>query len=103
MKSLIVKVVLPILLILLFSYASAQQKQIESRDQFHLNRGVTSHDKGQLDQAISDFTKALEINPRLAEAYYNRGIVYSEKGQLDQAISDFTKALEINPRLARPL
>jgi tetratricopeptide (TPR) repeat protein len=49
---------------------------------------------------ISDFTQALEINPRLAMAFYNRGTAYGKKGQYDQAISDFNKALEINPRYA---
>jgi len=33
------------------------------------NRGLAYSDKGQYDQAISDFTKALEIKPRFAAAY----------------------------------
>ncbi len=53
------------------------------------------------DQAISDFNKALEINPKDAEAYFNRGIVHLEKGRYEQAISDYTKALEIDPRNAK--
>jgi len=53
--------------------------------------------RGQCDQAMSDLTKALEINPRLADAYFNRGDVYLTKGQHNQAISDFNKVLEINP------
>jgi tetratricopeptide (TPR) repeat protein len=61
-------------------------------------RGLAYEEKGQCDEAISNYTKALEINPRDAEAYYNRGIAYDNKGQYDQAISDYTKALEINPR-----
>jgi len=65
------------------------------------NRGNAYSDKGQYDQAISDYTKALEINPRYARPYYNRGSAYARKGQYDQAISDYTKALEINPRYAR--
>ncbi len=52
----------------------------------------------QLDKAIADFTKAIEKNPRFAEAYYFRGLVYYDKGQYDKAISDFTKAIEINAR-----
>jgi tetratricopeptide (TPR) repeat protein len=63
-------------------------------------RGITYLKKGQYNQAISDFTKALEIIPRFAAAYNNRGLAYSDKGQYDQAISDFTKALEIKPRFA---
>jgi tetratricopeptide (TPR) repeat protein len=61
-------------------------------------RGLAYEEKGQCDEAISNYTKALEINPRDAEAYYNRGIVYNRKSQYDEAISDFSKALKINPR-----
>jgi tetratricopeptide (TPR) repeat protein len=53
--------------------------------------------KGQPDLAIADFNKALEINPKDADAYSNRGSVRREKRQYDQAISDLNKALEINP------
>lgn len=52
----------------------------------------------QFDRAISDFNKALEINPRYAEVYLNRGAAYAAKGFYDQAISDYNKALQINPR-----
>jgi hypothetical protein len=55
---------------------------------FHINK---------LDSAIDNYTKAIELNPKIVEAYNNRGHIYSEKGYFDQAISDFTKALEINP------
>ena len=52
------------------------------------------------DRAISDFNKAIEIDPKHAMAYSNRGNAYGEKGQYDRAISDYTKAIEINPRFA---
>ncbi|MFQ6006492.1 MAG: tetratricopeptide repeat protein, partial [Woeseia sp.] len=64
----------------------------------YYNRGVSYAHMGQYDQAISDYTMALAIRPRFAEAYGNRGIAYEYKGQYDQAISDYNKALEINPR-----
>lgn len=66
----------------------------------YIHRGHGYSERKQYDQAISDFTKALEINPRYAEAYYNRGIIYGKRGLFDQAISDYTIALEINPRFA---
>jgi tetratricopeptide (TPR) repeat protein len=65
--------------------------------EFYYNRGVSYLVKGQHDLAISDLTKALEINPNLAEAYDNRGNAYYLKDQLDQAISDYTKAIKIDP------
>ena len=46
------------------------------------------------------FTKAIEIDPNYADAYYNRGIVYGKQGNLTQSASDFAKALIINPNYA---
>jgi tetratricopeptide (TPR) repeat protein len=66
-----------------------------------LNQGIAFGKDGKHDRAIASFDKALEINPRYADAYYNRGFAYAiGKGQYDRAISDFNKAIEINPRCA---
>ncbi len=96
MKSLTVMVVLSVMLIFFFSYASAQQKQTESRDaKFYFNRGVANFEKGQLDQAILDFNKALEINPRYAPSYYERGYVYYLRKEYDKCWKDINKAQEL--------
>ena len=92
-------IILPIVLLFLLSCASTHKEKTESRDaDFYIKRGNAYHEKGQYDQAILDYNKALEINPKDALAYYHRGISYEKKGQYDQAISNYTKALEINPR-----
>jgi tetratricopeptide (TPR) repeat protein len=36
---------------------------------------------GKYDLAIIEFTKAIEINPRYAQAYNNRGLAYDAKGE----------------------
>ena len=64
------------------------------------NRGNSYRSKGEHDQAIADYSKALELNPDFVAAYINRGTSYSDKGENDQAIADFAKALELNPNLA---
>ena len=56
---------------------------------------------GQYDLAVIEFTKAIEINPRYAEAYIHRGLAYDAHGEHDQAILDYDKAFEINPRYAK--
>ena len=48
--------------------------------------------KGRYDQAISDCSKALEINPRLASAYSGRAVAYYHKGKYDKAWTDVSKA-----------
>jgi tetratricopeptide (TPR) repeat protein len=93
-----ISIILLMIPFLLFSCASTQPRQDESRDtKFYNNRGIAFGEKGQYDQAISDFNQAIEMNPRYDRAYNNRGIVYRLKGQYNWAISDFNKAMAINP------
>jgi len=42
-----------------------------SDDRFYCDRGVVYMHLGQIEEAIKDFEKAIEINPESAEAYYN--------------------------------
>jgi len=63
----------------------------------HNNLGTALSDRGQLDEAMMHFQKAVEIQPDFAETYNNIGIVYWDKGRLDEAIAQFEKALKIQP------
>jgi len=47
--------------------------------------------------AISDYTKAIEINPKYKMAFYNRGYTKYELKDYKGAITDFNKAIEIDP------
>ena len=47
---------------------------------------------------IEDFTEAIEINPKYANAYNNRGAAKISLSDFKGAIEDFTKAIEINPK-----
>ena len=44
-----------------------------------------------LRQAISDYTRALSLDPDNAYAFYNRGISKDRSGEYAGAIQDFTK------------
>ena len=48
--------------------------------------------------AISDYTKAIEMNPQSHQAYFSRGYSKSEFLDYAGAISDYTKAIEIYPQ-----
>ena len=58
---------------------------------------VTLSHQEQYDQAIRDFDKAIELNPRYAKAYNDRGTCYLGKGDYDQALRDFDKAIALSP------
>lgn len=55
--------------------------------------------KGKYKQAIADYTKAIEINPRYADAYNSRGLAYASRNDFSHAETDLSHALEINPWL----
>ncbi|CAN5786027.1 hypothetical protein BH24ACI3_BH24ACI3_11210 [soil metagenome] len=46
---------------------------------------------------IANFTKVIELNVAVPQAYLNRGYAYRLEGNYDLAITDFTKAIELKP------
>ena len=53
-----------------------------------------------IDEAIEDYTRAINLDPNYVEAYKNRGMAYRNKGDYDLAIEDFGKAIQLNPNFA---
>jgi tetratricopeptide (TPR) repeat protein len=80
--------------------AIKQAIDLAPRAAFYSNRGNTYATLQQYEKAIPDHTKALQINPELAEAYYNRGSTYHSLQQYKLAISEYTQAIQLNPKLA---
>ena len=117
-----------LVLLFLFTYSTTAQ-ELSSYDSFQ-DRGIKNFTKGDYDQAIENFSRAIDVSSRIgdgkpsstlgfdstletsntsetrvvdlrtADAYLNRGRVYLFKGELDRAIEDFTSALKIRPTLA---
>jgi tetratricopeptide (TPR) repeat protein len=55
-----------------------------------------------LQDSLTYFSKAIELNPGKSEYYQNRGISYDLTGNVDAAIADLNKAIELeskNPEL----
>lgn len=53
-----------------------------------------------LDRAIDDFNKALELRPGFVAFLRNRGTAYAYKGQFDRAIRDYDEAVRLDPESA---
>ena len=61
------------------------------------NRGQAYHTIGKSDRALTDLTRAIELNANSAAAFSNRSDVYYSKGDYDRAIADATSAIELDP------
>jgi tetratricopeptide (TPR) repeat protein len=87
------------LLYVVICNAAEQNTQNMSAEAYLVRSGENS-DKGNLDQALADCGKAVELKPNWAEAYYNLGLLYGEKDEAGLAISAYEKAIELKPNYA---
>ena len=61
------------------------------------NSGAAFLNEGKIDEAIQEFTKAIELNPNNAFAYLHRGSAWLKKGEFNKATEDYAKAIKLNP------
>ena len=62
--------------------------------QAYNKRGIAYAIKGDYDDAIRDFNRAIELDPNIAMAMANMGLAYAQKGDKDNAKQWLKKALE---------
>jgi tetratricopeptide (TPR) repeat protein len=75
---------------------SLTQAQKEARAEY--NNGNTYYYTANYTMAITSYSKAIELDSNLSDAYYHRGNVYYNTGELAKAIIDYNKTLELNPK-----
>ena len=63
----------------------------------HFAAGVQAADQRQYDQAIIEFTKAIEIDPKDIPAIENRAYMYLALQKNAEAVADFTQVIELAP------
>ena len=61
------------------------------------NEAVKFINNGEVDSAIRLFEEALQLDPKLADAYYQLGLSYINKAENEKAISNLEKYLELQP------
>jgi len=86
---------LPVVFLLLLSASGTHAQDPVSADEYS-QRGITSFEKNNLEGAIADFTKAIELNGHQLEyCYYFRGVALYRRGHRDEAIADLSKAITL--------
>jgi len=66
-----------------------------------INLGLEEQGRGNLDKAISLYSKAINIYPQSHIAYFNRGLCWMKKSNKQKAEKDFRRAVELDPSLQK--
>jgi tetratricopeptide (TPR) repeat protein len=72
-------------------------KSLVASDWFEL--GYKAQESGKYEEALKNYGKALQLDPKQAQIYNNRGLVYYYKKDFPKAESNFDKAIELDPKL----
>ncbi|GJQ28314.1 MAG: hypothetical protein HBSAPP03_01980 [Phycisphaerae bacterium] len=65
--------------------------------QANVDRATTLQAQGLIEDALREFEKAIEINPRLTVAYMSAGDIYRERGDYATAEQRYARAAELEP------
>jgi tetratricopeptide (TPR) repeat protein len=63
----------------------------------HIELGKSYFLNNKYDEAVYEFEKVLEINPKNAEVYYSIGLIKEASNLVEEAKKMYLKALHINP------
>ena len=67
---------------------------------FYQNRANSNFVMGEYDAAITDYSKAVELNPKESTIYFSRALAYFNNKNFTPAIADFDKVIELDPQEA---
>jgi tetratricopeptide (TPR) repeat protein len=67
-----------------------------------LEQGTAFEAKGQLSEALAEYSRAIELSPSNTNAYYNRALVYQKQSNSQAAFADFEKIISLNPNYSEP-
>jgi tetratricopeptide (TPR) repeat protein len=63
----------------------------------YLSRGAAHLKLKESDEAVSDFSRVVDLDGKNARAFYYRGMAYAQRKDYDKAVDDFTRAIELKP------
>jgi len=66
---------------------------------YHNIKGTTNADNGKIEEALKEFTRAIELNPNYMAAFFNRATIKADIGDLKDAKADFDKAWKLRAEL----
>ena len=80
--------------------AKAEKIDLNKDFFFHFNLGLRFQKQRKYRLAIEQYQRAIEIQPKFAQAYNNLGSVYFLSGSYPEAMEEYKKAIELKPDYA---
>lgn len=74
-----------------------KEDRIKTQVNLFFDRAVALQQKGQLDEALSHYIKALNLEPMNPDIHYNIGTAFQAKGDLMRARKAYAKTFELAP------
>ena len=71
-----------------------------TKTQAYINRAAAYNSLQRWEEAISDSTEAINLDPESTLAYLNRAMAYNATEEYDLAIADFSKIIELDDTIA---
>lgn len=71
--------------------------------EFLLKRGKVFLEREELDDAISDFSAVIRLDPKYDSAFAFRGFCWIQKREFKKAIADLNEAIRLNPESSRSI
>jgi len=76
----------------------AADLRAEETAQSYYNRGNENYEKGDFPAAMADYTRAMELDPKYANAYRQRADLSAKQKQYESAVRDMQKAIALAPK-----
>jgi tetratricopeptide (TPR) repeat protein len=85
----------------IFFFGSCMQATAAEKEYEKLYKlGVAANKKGDLDEAIRFYSKAISLKKDSSALYYVRGRAYCQNGEYDKAVGDLSRAVTLKPGYA---
>jgi tetratricopeptide (TPR) repeat protein len=88
------KILYSIIFLLVISLNAKSQATAE----LYYEQSIEKLNKKDVEGALKDIQKSLDLKPDFVDSYYLRGFVHQQMGKLDLALLDYDKLIELDPK-----
>ena len=84
------------------SFPTTPEPDIFKNSDYYFNRVIFCQQSRSWEKALTNYSKAVELDTKNPDIYNNIGVIYNELRQYDRAIEEFLRAIYLNPTYAKP-